>query len=96
MTDTRNRAGGPRGSTYRAALPSALVLLFIAPLLFVVLSFAAVVLAGGTLAAVFLPIILRRRRRRDVDPDCITLEPNQYTRVETGSHELPPHTNAGS
>ncbi len=78
---------------YQGTLPPALALLLVAPLLFVFLSVAAVLIAGGALAALGLPLVLRRRLRRpaaDGDGDVVTLEPDQYSRVDPDAPKLPP------
>lgn len=85
------QADGRRVFFYRATLPPLLALLLVARLLFVFLSVAAVALAGGTIAALFLPRLWRGRRlhtRRDTD--CITLERDQYSRVESGPQSPAP------
>ena len=72
-------------------MPPALALLLVAPLLFVFLSFAAMLLAGGTVAALFLPMFFRGRlRHREDDEDAITLGRDQYSRVERDTKQLPP------
>ena len=83
---------GPRVFYWHGAVPPALLLLFVAPLLFVFLSFAAVLLAGGTVAALFLPWFFRGRLGRSShSPDVITLDRDQYSRVERDAKQLPPH-----
>jgi hypothetical protein len=81
----------PRVFVYQGTLPPALLLLLVAPLLFVFLSFAAMLLAGGTVAALFLPLFLRGRLRRPQnETDVITLERDQYARVDQDAPKLPP------
>jgi hypothetical protein len=90
MTDPDSKkSGAPRVFLYRGTLPPVLGLLLIAPLLFVFLSVAAVALAGGTLAAVFLPLLLRRRHNPGRDAECITLDRDQYTRIDRDRPQLP-------
>ena len=91
--DAKNtKANGPHVFYWQGTLPPALALLLVAPLLFVFLSFAAMLLAGGTVAALFLPLLLRGRLRRQApDEDVITLERDQYTRVDRDTRQLPPH-----
>jgi len=80
-----------RQFVYRGTLPPALALLLIFPFLFLFLSFAAVALVGGAAAALFLPLVFGRRRRTpQQDPDCITLEQDQYSRVDPDARRLPP------
>jgi hypothetical protein len=87
--DTKTKK--PHVFVYHGTLPPALALLLVAPVLFVFLSFAAVLLAGGTLAALGLPLLLRRRlRRADAESDAITLERDQYSRVDPDAPKLPP------
>jgi len=79
-----------RQFVYRGALPPALVLLLVAPLLFVFLSFAALALAGGSLAAFLLPLLSRKRGRRPPqEHDCITLSSDEYSRVDADARRLP-------
>jgi hypothetical protein len=81
----------PRVFVYQGTLPPALALLLVAPLLFVFLSFAAMLLAGGTVAALFLPLFLRGRLRRPQhDTDVITLDRDQYSHVDRDTPKLPP------
>jgi len=91
MDDPRD---GPTGSrrvyVYRGTLPPALGLLVLAPLALVFLSAAAALLAGGTVAALVLPLFFRGKRLRRTESDAITLEPDQYARVESAPKELPP------
>ena len=90
MSDREGRKSGqPRVYFYRGTLPPALGLLLIAPLLFVFLSVAAVALAGGTLAALFVPVLLRRRTDSRRDAECITLDRDQYARVDRDRPQLP-------
>ncbi|HXQ20229.1 MAG TPA: hypothetical protein VN812_01060 [Candidatus Acidoferrales bacterium] len=89
-TDRAGKAGGPRVFVYHGALPPALALLLVAPLLFVFLSIAAVVVTGGALAAFVLPIVLRGRNPRRGDDDVITLERDQYSHVRSEPRQLPP------
>jgi len=85
------KANGSRVFYYQGTLPPALALLLVAPLLLVFLSFAAMLVAGGTVAALFLPLFLRGRLRRpERDDDVITLEHDQYSRVDRDTPELPP------
>ena len=85
------KTNGPRVFYWQGTLPPALALLLIAPLLFVFLSFAALLLAGGTVAALFLPLVLRGRLRRpERNDDVITLERDQYSHVEHDAKRLPP------
>ncbi|HVO25361.1 MAG TPA: hypothetical protein VMW56_17210 [Candidatus Margulisiibacteriota bacterium] len=90
--DTKHTKGkGPHLYYWHGTLPPALLLLLVAPLLFVFLSFAAMLLAGGTLAALFLPLFLRGRLRRPADDnDAITLDRDQYSHVERDTKQLPP------
>ena len=90
--DTKNtKTNGPRVFHWQGTLPPALMLLLIAPLLLVFLSFAALLVAGGTLAAVFLPFFFRSRLRGSPqDPRVITLEPDQYSSIERDTRQLPP------
>jgi hypothetical protein len=90
--DTKDpKANGPHVYYWHGTLPPALALLLIAPLLFVFLSFAAILLAGGTVAALFLPLFLRGRlRRAGRDDNVITLERDQYSRVDRDAKQLPP------
>ncbi len=90
--DTKDpKASGPRVYYWHGTLPPALMLLLVAPLLFVFLSFAAMLLAGGTVAALFLPWFFRGRLRRpEDDKDVITLDRDQYSRVERDAKQLPP------
>lgn len=91
--DAKNtKTNGPHVFYWQGTLPPALALLLVAPLLFVFLSFAAMLLAGGTVATLFLPLLLRGRLRRQApDEDVITLERDQYTRVDRDTRQLPPH-----
>ncbi len=78
---------------YRGTLPPVVALLLVFPVLFLFLSFAALALAGGTVATLFLPLLFGRRRptsSKDKDADCVTLEPNEYSRVDPESRRLPP------
>ena len=90
--DTKNtKDNGPRVFYWHGTLPPALLLLLVAPLLFVFLSFAAMILAGGTVAALFLPWFFRGRLRRpEHDADVITLDRDQYSRVDRDTKQLPP------
>lgn len=90
--DAKNtKANRPHVYYWYGTLPPALALLLVAPLLFVFLSFAAILLAGGTLAAFFLPLFFRGRLRRpEQDSDVITLRSDQYSRVERDAKQLPP------
>jgi hypothetical protein len=90
--DTKDpKASGPRVYYWHGTLPPALALLLAAPLLFVFLSFAAMLMAGGTVAALFLPLFFRARlRRRERDADVITLDRDQYSRVDRDAKQLPP------
>ena len=91
MDPKDTKANGPRVFYYQGRLPPALALLLVAPLLLVFLSFAAMLVAGGTVAALFLPLFLRGRLRRpERDDDVITLEHDQYSRVDRDTPELPP------
>lgn len=91
--DAKNtKADGPRVFHYHGTVPPALALLLVAPLLLIFLSFAAVLMAGGTVAALVLPLFLRRRlRRAQQDPDVITLERDQFSRLEHDAPQQPPH-----
>lgn len=91
--DAKNtKAKEPRTFYYQGNLPPGLALLLVAPLLFVFLSFAAMLLAGGTVAALVLPLFLRGRLRRpERDAGAITLERDQYSRVDRDTPQLPPH-----
>jgi len=84
------RTEGSRTFYYRGTLPPALGLLLLAPTLFLFLSVAAVALAGGTLAAFVLPLFLGRRPRAAADDRSITLEPDQYSRIDADRRQLPP------
>lgn len=76
---------------YRGALPAGLLLLILAPILFLFLSVAVVALGAGARAAFFLPVFFRSRRRRSADDaDCITLEHDQYEHVDGDRSRLPP------
>ena len=90
--DTKDpKANGPRVYYWHGTLPPALALLLVAPLLFVFLSFAAMLVAGGTVAALYLPSFLRARLRRpEHDADVITLDRDQYSRVDPDAKQLPP------
>jgi hypothetical protein len=88
--DDPKETDGRRIFVYRGTLPPALALLLLAPLLFLFLSVAAVLLAGGALAAVLLPVFLRGRRLPKRDADCITLERDEYARVDPKAPQLPP------
>ena len=91
MDAKESKANGPRVYHWQGTLPPALALLLIAPLLFVFLSFAALLLAGGTVAALVLPLVLRGRLRRpERNDDVITLERDQYSHVEHDAKRLPP------
>ncbi len=91
MDPKDTKANGPRVFYYQGTLPPALALLFVAPLLLVFLSFAAMLLAGGAVAALFLPLFLRSRLRRpEPDHDVITLERDQYSAVDRDTPHLPP------
>lgn len=85
----RGRTGYQRTYAYRGTLPPALALLFLAPLLFLFLSFAAVLLAGGALTALVLPLFLRRGVRGRRDGGAIELDRDQYSRVDTETRRLP-------
>ncbi len=91
MTTKDRQTSGPRVYHWQGTVPPALALLLIAPLLFVLLSFAAMLLAGGAVAAVFLPFFLRGRLRRpDRDDNVITLERDSYSHVDRDTPQLPP------
>jgi hypothetical protein len=91
MNAKNTKANGPHVYHWHGTLPPALALLLVAPLLFVFLSFAAMLLAGGTLAALFLPLFFRGRLRRPQDDaDVITLGRDQYSRVDRDVKQLPP------
>jgi hypothetical protein len=79
-----------RAFIYRGSLPPALGLLFLAPVLLLFLSVAAVALAGGTVAAFALPLLLGRRAGRRADDRSITLEPDQYSHIDDDRRQLPP------
>ena len=83
------RAEGTHTFVYRGTLPAGLGLLLLAPLLLVFLSVAAAALAGGTLAAFVLPMFLRRRTGREDDAGAITLDRDQYSRVDADQRQLP-------
>jgi len=85
----RGRTRHQRTYVYRGTLPPALALLFVAPLLFLFLSFAAVLLAGGALTALFLLLVLRRASRRGPDHESIELGRDQYSRIEPDVRKLP-------
>ena len=87
--DDQAKSNRSRVFTYHGTLPPALALLLVAPLLFLLVSFAAFALIGGGLAALVLPLFVRGRRRRRREPDCITLERDQYTQVEADAPKLP-------
>jgi len=91
--DSKNPKGNRERVYYwHGTLPPALALLLVAPLLFVFLSFAAMLVAGGTVAALVLPLFFRTRLRRpEHDADVITLPRDQYSRVERDAKQLPPH-----
>lgn len=92
MDAKNSKDSGPRVFHYHGTLPPGLALLLVAPLLLVFLSFAAVLMAGGAVAAFVLPLFLRRRLRRpEQDPDVITLERDQFSRLERDAPQLPPH-----
>jgi len=86
-TDQHARTDRQRVFVYRGTLPLAIVMLFIAPLLFA--SIAALLAVGGTLAAFMLPAWLRRKRVRRQDADVITLPPDQYSRIDPDGPRLP-------
>ena len=80
----------PRVFVYRGTLPPALGLLLLAPLAFLFLSFAAVLLTGGALATLVLPIFLRSRRSQPADDHSIELDRSEYAHVEPRAPQLPP------
>ncbi len=87
----QNESERPRTLFYRGTLPPAVALFLVVPFLFLFLSFAALALAGGTVATLFLPLIFGRRRpTSSKDANCVTLEPNEYSRVDPDSRRLPP------
>jgi hypothetical protein len=90
--DAKNtRAERPRVFVYHSTLSPLLALLLVAPLLFIFLSFAAMLLAGGAVAALFVPLFLRGRLRRpERDTDVITLDRDQYSHVDRDTPKLPP------
>lgn len=91
MDSKRTTTEQPRVFYYQGTLPPALALLLVAPLLFLVLSFAAVLIAGGAVAAVCLPFLLRGRlRSKRAEDGVITLERDQYSHVEHDAAKLPP------
>jgi hypothetical protein len=90
MDNTKRTTDGPRVCVYHGKVPPLPGLLLVAPLLLVFLSLAAAVVAGGTVAAVALPWLLRRRFGTPRDADCIELERDQYSRVDSAPRRLPP------
>jgi hypothetical protein len=90
MDDPKNtKPNRPHLFVYHGTVPPALALLLVVPLLFFLLSFAALALVGGALAAFVLPLFLRKRRLHRTDTDCITLERDQYSRIESDAPRLP-------
>ena len=90
MDNTKRTTDGPRVFVYRGTVPPLLGLLLLAPLLLVFLSLAAALVAGGTVAAVVLPWFLRGRFGKPRETDCIELERDQYSRVDSEPRRLPP------
>jgi len=90
MDNEDTRTERPWAFVYRGTLPPALGVLLLVPILFLVLSVAAVALAGGALAAFVLPLVLGRRARRAADDRAITLEPDQYSHIDGDRQQLPP------
>ena len=90
MDETKQtKADGTHTCIYRGTLPAGLGLLVLAPALLVFMSVAAAALAGGTLAALVLPALLRRRGTRGDDGDAITLDRDQYSRIDADPRQLP-------
>jgi hypothetical protein len=84
-------ANRPHVSYWHGTLPSALVLLLVAPLVFLLLTFAATLVVGGTIAALLLPWFLRGRLSRpERDANVITLGRDQYSEVDRDAKRLPP------
>lgn len=83
------RAENSRTFVYRGTLPAGLGLLVLAPAVLVFLSVAAAAVVGGTAAALVLPMFLRRRSGRQDDAGTITLDHDQYSRVDPDQRQLP-------
>ncbi len=83
------RAEDTRTFVYRGTLPAGLGLLVLAPAALLLLSVAAAAVVGGTAAALVLPMFLRRRSGRQDDPGTITLDHDQYSRVDADRRQLP-------
>ena len=83
------KPNGPRIFAYRGTVPPWLALLMVAPLLFVFLSFAAVLVTGGALGALVLPLFLRRGSGARRDTHEIELDRDQYRRVDSEGPHLP-------
>jgi hypothetical protein len=91
MQSKDTKANGPYVYHWQGTLPPGLALLLVAPFLFLFLSFAAMLVAGGTVAALVLPWFFRGRLSRpERDPDVITLERDQYSKVDRDAKQLPP------
>jgi len=91
MENKNTKANGPHVYYWQGTLPPALALLLVAPFLFLFLSFAAMLVAGGTIAALVLPWFFRGLRARpERDLDVITLERDQYSKVDGDAKQLPP------
>ena len=80
--DEHTTSSRSRVFAYHGTVPPVFALLLLAPLLFLLASVATIALVGGGLAALALPLFVRGRRQRRADPDCITLERDQYSRIE--------------
>jgi len=90
MNTTRGTTDGPRVFAYHGGLPLLVALLCVAPVLVIFLSLAAVLAGGGMLAAFVLPLFFRARPRKRPEPDCVELDPDDYTRVDREPRRLPP------
>lgn len=90
MDNPKRTTDAPCVFVYHGKVPPLLALLLVAPLLLVFLSLAAALVTGGALAAFFLPLFFRGRRGKPRVPDCIELERDQYSRVDTQPRQLPP------
>ena len=80
---------GVRIFLWRGTVPALLALLVMAPLLFVFLSVAAMLVAGGVLGALVLPWFLGRGARGPRDTREIELGRDQYRRVDSDAPKLP-------
>jgi hypothetical protein len=90
MDNPKRTTDAPPAFVYHGKVPPLLALLLVAPLLLVFLSLAAALVIGGALAAFFLPLFFRGRLGKPRDADCIELERDQYSRVDTHPRQLPP------